>query len=324
VNGTTARYGFRVVDGKSGERRLVEATAAFAGHCAADPKAEPPRESYLSAFRFGDEFRQHLTAHGTTKGYAGACWSPWLWFDIDRPELAVALADVKKLVGFMLFRYSEFRDDDLLYFFSGAKGFHVGLPLTHHPAPSAGFHRVCRKLAEGIAAQVGVVIDAAIYDRVRLFRSPNSRHATSGLYKRRLTHDELMGLSADRIRELAGEPLGFEVPEVSVVPELVASDWEEAEAAVNTTPAVHHRTCSGRLSRATLDFIKDGADEGQRHTRLFQAAANLREFTAPAELVHALLTEAALDSGLPPVEVKRQIDCGIAHADQQAGKGGGA
>ncbi|MEO2090692.1 MAG: DNA primase [Gemmataceae bacterium] len=329
MNATTARFGFRVVDGKSGERRLVEAAAAFAGHCAADPRAEPERESYLSAFRFGEEFRSYLEVHRTTKGYAETCWSPWLWFDIDRPELAVALADTRRLVGFVLIRFSEFSDDDPLYFFSGAKGFHVGLPLTHQPEPAVNFHRVCRKLAEGIAGQVGVPIDTAIYDRVRLFRSPNSRHATSGLYKRRLTHDELMGLSADRIRELAREPLGFEVPAFGTeAPPLLASDWRDAEVAADEVLS----TCTGagcrgaalRLSRATLEFIRDGAVEGERHTRLFRAAANLREFAALPDLVHALLTEAALDSGLPPAEVKRQIDCGIAHADQQGVKGGGA
>jgi hypothetical protein len=133
VTHTTARFGFRVVGGKAGERRLVDPAAAFAAHCAADPKAEPARECYLSAFRFGDDFRTHLTATHTTKGFTGACWSPWLWFDVDRADPTVALADARRLAGFLLFRYSEFADDDLLYFYSGAKGFHVGLPLTHCP-----------------------------------------------------------------------------------------------------------------------------------------------------------------------------------------------
>ena len=80
-----------------------------------------------------------------------------------------------------------------------------------------------------------------------------------------------------------------------------------------------------RLNRDTLEFIRAGADDGERHTRLFRAAANLKEFNAPPKLVHALLTEAALDSGLSPSEVRRQIDCGIAHADRsKAGTGGAA
>jgi hypothetical protein len=46
---------------------------------------------------------------------------------------------------------------------------------------------------------------------------------------------------------------------------------------------------------------------------LFSAAANLAELDCPAVLAHELLTEAALDSGLPPNDVRRQIDCGLEH-----------
>ena len=50
---------------------------------------------------------------------------------------------------------------------------------------------------------------------------------------------------------------------------------------------------------------RDGAREGERHVRLFRAAANLAEFDGPPALAHALLTEAALDSGLTPSAVRR-------------------
>lgn len=50
---------------------------------------------------------------------------------------------------------------------------------------------------------------------------------------------------------------------------------------------------------------------GDRHRLLFSAAANLAEFGCPPALAHELLTESALDSGLPPKEVRRQIDCGL-------------
>jgi len=46
---------------------------------------------------------------------------------------------------------------------------------------------------------------------------------------------------------------------------------------------------------------------------LFSAAANLGEFNCPPALAHALLTEAGLDSGLSPSDVRRQIECGLNH-----------
>lgn len=137
-----------------------------------------------------------------------------------------------------------------------------------------------------------------------------------------------MKLSMERIREMAAEPYGFEVPTVTANPPELSEDWQRAEVAVAEQQTVRrqsHTTPSGRLSRATLEFIREGAELGERHPRLFRAAANLREFAAPLELIHALLTEAGLDCGLSPSDVRRQIDCGIAHADQQAdGRGGGA
>jgi hypothetical protein len=71
---------------------------------------------------------------------------------------------------------------------------------------------------------------------------------------------------------------------------------------------------SPTLNRSTLDFIREGAGTGDRHRLLFSAAANLAEFGCSPTLAVALLEESALDSGLPPKDVRRQIDCGLAAA----------
>ena len=131
-------------------------------------------------------------------------------------------------------------------------------------------------MAEGLAMSAGVKLDTAIYDRVRCFRAPNSRHPKTGLHKRRLTHAELFGLSANRIQELAQEPASFDGPVIGeAVPELEA-DWQEAAESLNRELVNRHERgdhVRERLQRDTLDFIKNGAEEGERHTRLFRAAA---------------------------------------------------
>jgi hypothetical protein len=48
-----------------------------------------------------------------------------------------------------------------------------------------------------------------------------------------------------------------------------------------------------------------------------RAAANLAELGCPTDLAHALLADAALDSGLTPAETRRQIECGLAHGQRQ-------
>ena len=138
------RFGFRIVGDCHNERRLVDADAAFVAHCEADPKAGLMNECYLSAFRFGDDFREQLNTTNSTKGFAGATWSPWLWFDIDRDDLDAATNDARRLVAGLLDRFG-LAGDEVLIFFSGAKGFHVGLPTgLWNAEPGRDFHLQCR------------------------------------------------------------------------------------------------------------------------------------------------------------------------------------
>jgi hypothetical protein len=316
----TPRLGFRVLGSPTSRRRLINLDTAFAAHAACDSRAEVDRESYLSAFSYGGEFRQYLTETGSTRGYDGPCAAPWLWFDLDAEELNTAIADARRLATGILRRYTTLDDDDLLLFFSGSKGAHVGLPVAWETLPSVAFHRAARCFAEGLAAETGTKIDVGVYDKVRLFRAPNSRHPKTGLYKRRLTLDELLCLDADRIRQLAAAPDPFDVPAVAAADPQAVADWQAALRAVQTAAeekANRHAAAAGgtpSLNRATLAYIRGGADHGDRHRLLFSAAANLAEFGCPSALAHALLTEAALDSGLTPNDVRRQIDCGLSHS----------
>ena len=311
--------GFRIVGPCTNERRLVDWPTAFAAYASLDARAEVEREAYLSAFTFGEDFRRHLDTTGSTKGFDGECGAEFIWFDIDRTDLEAARRDAARLCLFLIEHYA-LDDDGLLVFFSGSKGFHVGLPTAlWKPVASGAFHVTARRLAEALAAECGVVIDAGVYDKVRAFRAPNSRHGKTGLRKRALTLRELTLLSVARIQELARDQGAFDVPTVSTRCELATGDWRDAARRVaSETEAVRERRVlangSATLNRATLDFIRDGAGSGDRHRLLFSAAANLAEFGCPVGLAHELLREAALDSGLSPSETRRQIDCGLNHA----------
>src|SRR5262249_44984419 len=195
------------------------------------------------------------------KGHAGPCGSPGVGLDIDREAPSAALADTRRLVGFVLERYRTLDDDALLLFFSGRRGYHLGLPLAHNPDPSPFFHRTARRLAEGLAAGAGGKLDTSIYDRVRGFRAPNPPPPRSGLYKRRLTHAEVFGLSPERVVELAREPAPFEIPVIGEPIAEIEADWQEAaDATQEQVQARAGRPHPGRLQRATLDFLRDGAE----------------------------------------------------------------
>jgi hypothetical protein len=325
---TTCPYAFRIVGATDRGRDWVHAGPAFLAYASCDPKAEVGKEAYLSAFCFGAEFRAHLESTGSTRDYTGPCWAPWLWFDIDREDPVKALTDARRLAGVLLGRYETLDEDGLLLFFSGSKGYHVGLPTSlWSPGPSPDFNRVARRFAEGVAGIAGTTVDGGVYDKVRAFRAPNSRHPKTGLHKRRLTYDELLHLPAERIRELAARPEPFEVPAVTATSEVAAKDWADAAALVRQEAGAKAQRRAevaaggARLNRLTLDFVRDGAELNHRHIRLYSAAANLAEFGCPPALAHELLTPAALDSGLAPKEVHRQIECGLADAKKGV-KGG--
>jgi hypothetical protein len=319
-------FGFRVLGHRAERRRPVDWLAAFSGYATCDPRAELAREAYLSHFTFGQDFVDHLKREGTERGYNGPCGASWLFWDIDRPgDLALALRDSRRLAGAILERYRQLDDDDLLIFLSGAKGVHVGIPTTWHPDPSPGFHSVAKVYCLDLAGWASIEVDRVIYSKTRLFRAPNSRHPKTGLFKRRITLEELTFLKPEALVDMARHPEPFTIPAGPSIFLSAADDWAKARRVVarqaERRPSVRDR--EARLSASLRRFIRDGElDADRRAVSTFRAAAELAELHEAVGfdgLAHALLSETALDSGLTPSEAKRQIDCGLAHGRRREG-----
>ena len=318
-------YGTWTVGPVSERRRLVILSSAVSAYAGCDDRADIHREAYLSAFTFNETIRSRITVHDYLQlgDYEGVCGSYYVWFDIDRASaLADALLDARRLATHVNQKYG-LAPDDLLVFFSGAKGFHIGLPTAlWSPEPGYAYHRTTRRFAETLAAEAGVVIDTSIYDRVRAFRAPNSRHPKTHLYKRRLTADEWSNLAIEQVLDLAREPQPFALPVISRSSSVAVADWQAAQEAVNTRdaePAPLRADGSALLFARTRQVIREGAPEGERANRLFAAAANLAECGCPTSLVEQLLTEPALDSGLTPSETASHIRNGVARGRRNRG-----
>jgi hypothetical protein len=303
--------------------RHADLLAAYADGVMAEKGDEG--EAYLSHFVFGPELQAHYHAspRRSVAGFAGPCGGRWLVLDIDRADLADALADARRLVTALSQRYPETAGDVPVYF-SGGKGFHVLVELAHHPPPAVGFHRTARTFAEALAARAGVRVDTAVYDIAHIIRLPNTRHPRTGLFKRRIDADDLFRLDVDGIRDRATHPAGDGIPALRSCPAHLAGDWHDAERAVARADegrAARRSEGPGapaeRAPRYVLDLLRFGVDEGERHQTLFRCAAWLREQGAPPSLVAALLTEPGRDLGLTPKDVDRQIRCGIGHARGQ-------
>ncbi len=164
-------------------------------------------DCFTSMYRFRKEYQEHCKKTGSVSASNDfICYSDYLWFDIDNDDLNVALIDARQLV-INIERIDSNLSEKVLIFFSGAKGFHIGLPSAlFGMEPSKDLPRVHRLLAKLIAKDVS--IDAAIYEHNRLWRIPNTKNSKSGLYKIPLTFDQLATLSIADIKELAKHPHG--------------------------------------------------------------------------------------------------------------------
>lgn len=328
MSATTHPHGFRIVGPCSGDRRRVDARTAFLAYCHCDEKAGVEREAYLSAFQFDTGFAEHLARTGSPAGFDGSTWAPYLHLDVDRDEsaggIARALADTKRLVDTLDERYAVPRCV-LLPFVSGGKGFHLGIPTAlWAPSASTDFHAVARQFAETIAAEAGVAVDVGVFDRVRAFRAPNSRHPKTGLHKRFVPVEILDTVTVNGVLDLARKPEPFDPPSTDGVAsaDFLVATWDAAGRAVTANAAAaeqrRQEVASGKravtLNRKTRDFLNGEVEVGERHPRLYSAAANLAELGCPLSAVRALLTEPALDLKLPPKDVERAIDNGFARA----------
>jgi hypothetical protein len=162
-------------------------------------------DCYTTMYRFGEEYKQLCEETGSVRGASKQpCDCDFLWFDIDSGDLTTALVNARSLVT-RIELIDPALSQHLAIYFSGSKGFHVGIPAGLFGwEPFVELPRAHRHLATGIAGDVQ--IDTAIYEHNRLWRVPNTRHGKSGLYKVPLTYEQLATWPIDQIKQLATRP----------------------------------------------------------------------------------------------------------------------
>jgi hypothetical protein len=127
----------------------------------------------------------------------------------DDPESAFNLIrdDALNVVAYMRFVFG-IPEEYINIYFSGNKGLHITVPYTvFGVGPHKNLNSIYREMAQEIRSKTKhQTIDLKIYDKVRLFRMVNSKHQKSGLYKVRLTLEEVRTYTLDDIRLLARMP----------------------------------------------------------------------------------------------------------------------
>lgn len=160
-------------------------------------------ECYTTIARFTEDYLNFRNEQGTVEGYQGPCHIDTLWFDVDDENLENSLVGAFNLIMTLESSFGVARADMRLYF-SGKKGFHLGIPTTLFGAvPSPQLPRALKFIAKRIADQTGITIDESIYRTNSLLRLPNTVNAKSGAFKIPLSLEGLEDLTIDRIIEMA-------------------------------------------------------------------------------------------------------------------------
>lgn len=328
MSATTHPHGFLIRDSIAADRRRVDAAKAYRAFCQCDPKAGVGRPAWEAAFQFGDDFAELLARTGSPAGFAGSTWAPRLHCDIDRDEAAGgldrALDDAKRIVNVLDEQYGVPREV-ISPFFSGQKGFDVSIPTAlWKPKASIAFHATARQFIQTIAAGAQVIVDAGVFDPTRAWRMPNSKHQRTGLTKRYIPVEIFDTITVKGVLNMACVPEPFDPPSTDGIEstDMLVAVWDAAGRAVaeRAAAAEQRRTEVASGARAasvnslTRAFLAGEIRQGDRHRLLFSSAANLAELGCPLNAAVALLTKPALDLGLKPRDVARQIECGHAAA----------
>ena len=162
-------------------------------------------DAYSSVFYYGDDLCIYATSKaGSVRGFKGPHFARGLHWDID---CETDLGKAQESAITLLRRFDDYGVDPAqpVIFFSGNKGFHVLLwdafNIPAGPDASRIVKRMCEKIADGIPN-----IDSKVYATTQLWRMANTINGKTGLYKVRLSAEEIELLTPDGIKNLAREP----------------------------------------------------------------------------------------------------------------------
>lgn len=137
-------------------------------------------DTHISVYRYSPELAEYSQAHdGSIRGYEGVCFPDELIFDIDRGAHGqqIALQDARKL-AYYLHDKCDVGPHQLRYFYSGLKGFHIGMPMAlfGDVRPSVHMPQILLRIARNIAGDAGVEIDTGVYRRLAMIRVQRTQH----------------------------------------------------------------------------------------------------------------------------------------------------
>jgi len=274
-----------LVTDKISNRNNVVKLSEVAGRVAKSSK----RDCYRSYYRHPKAFSQYVRKNKSVRGWNGPCYSDYLWLDIDRPDLDDALKTARYMANRMEQLY-EVPRSTLRIYFSGAKGFHIGIDTRFFGlAPSEKFPEQFKALAKVLADDIQI---DAIFDKPRIWRLSGTINTKTGLYKIPIPYTLLADCSMDGIKALAVEPQQELTIDTEIDEGYLAYLVDEVKEAapslpVGDVPQIRKKNLHG--TKICLWRIMQGVSEGIRDEATIRLAADYQKKGMPAAITLSFL-----------------------------------
>ena len=156
---------------------------------------------FNSVFYHQDRVKEFFKDTSDKKpSYDGSVYSNYLIWDFDNKEnVNAARLDTIELIE----RLMAYTPTNISAYFSGGKGFHVVYVCPELDQVKVDTYEhvvknVCLDLAKGLQS-----LDTRIYDKMRVIRTPNSRHGSTKLFKVPISYNQLKDMTVDEILKYA-------------------------------------------------------------------------------------------------------------------------
>lgn len=260
-----------------------------------DYKPNGYADCFRTVLRFPKAFPAYVEYNGgSVAGYEGESKADFFPADFDHEDdPAKALEDARRTVRRWEALYG-LPPEALRYFYSGGKGIHIEIPENLFGGLEPGRGTAARqKVVAAEMLRESATADLKIYETLRLWREPNTRHRKTRLYKVALYSTEFFNLGIEAIQDLAQERRGSFVytdpSEFEAVPELVRL-WQDSKGAHLQDP---------EHERLDTPSVLNGLPKGERDTTLFKLACKLRGAGVPQDFAERLVSEAAANCTPP-------------------------
>lgn len=207
----------------------------------------------------------------------------YIVFDFDSLMLDVAQEDAINFVRYLSIVH-EVDIACLGLYFSGAKGFHIQLPIgLVVEQGEGGLWGISPSVVKSFAMRLATgfsTFDMSVYDARRIFRAPNAINGNSGLYKIALTWQQLTGLDINDIRAMAADRCEL----VELVDPVVSQSLFQLIMAASETQADPTHKPTVALSDLFVPALA-----GQRNTRATQLAGLLVKATTDLLVIREIM-----------------------------------